>query len=158
MAHLYKIMTFNVENGSTLGGLISILSIEKPHIVMLQKVTVSSEQLNLTVQKYGYKAETNIDIRNNTTLGTGFLWKSNLPIIDVYSVVECRNQLLKFGYFSFVNIYAPSGSQNEQARRSFFGQDIFRIIRGFDKSVPILTAYYLLVTLKEIMLIRSAQL
>ena len=138
MTHLYKIMTLNVGIGLALGGLISILTIEKPHIVMLQEITVSSEQLGLTVQKYGYKAETNIDISNNTTLGTGFLWKSNLPITDVHSVVECRSQLLKFGGYSFVNIYAPSGSQNKQARRSFFGQDIFRIVRGFDKSVPIL--------------------
>ena len=45
MANLYKIMTLNVGNSSNLGGLISILSIEKPHIVMLQEITMSSEQL-----------------------------------------------------------------------------------------------------------------
>ena len=83
MADIYKIITFNVGSSSTLGGLISILNIEKPHIVMLQEVTLTSEQLTLHVSKYGYSAETNIDINNQTALGTGFVWKSNLPVSDV---------------------------------------------------------------------------
>ena len=105
---------------------------------MLQEITISSEQLTLMVQKYGYKAESNIDITNHTTLGTGFVWKANLPVSNVYSVVECRTQLLKLGDYNFVNIYAPSGTQNKQARRTLFGQDIFRLVRGFDQSIPIL--------------------
>ena len=90
------------------------------------------------VQKYGYKANTNIDSNNRTSSGTGFVWKSSLPVSEVHSVVECRSQLLKLGDYNFVNIYAPSGTQNKQTRRTFFGQDIFRLIRGFDKSVPFL--------------------
>ena len=69
MMNLYKIMTFNVGNTITLGGLLSLLTLEKPHIVMLQEVTVTSDQLSLMVQKYGYKAETNIDMSNPNTLG-----------------------------------------------------------------------------------------
>ena len=81
---------------------------------------------------------TNIDFDNQNAMGTGFVWKTYLPISEVYNVVECRGQLLKFGNQSFVNIYAPSGSQNKQARRTFFGQDIFRVIRGLDKTNPII--------------------
>lgn len=138
MEFLYKILSLNVGNSSTLGGLLTILKMENPHIVMLQEVTLSSEQLNLIVTKLGYKAETNIDISNPTALGTGFVWKSNLPVSEVYNVVECRTQILKLGIYNFANIYAPSGSQNRQSRRNFFGQDIFRLVRGLDKSPPIL--------------------
>ena len=138
MAEEYKILSLNVGNGTTLGGLLSILSLENPHVVMLQEITLSSEQLTLLVNKYGYKAETNIDIHNQNTMGTGFVWKTTLPVNEVYSVIHCRGQLLKLGRYSFVNIYAPSGSQNKQSRRIFFGQDVFRVMRSVDKTLPIL--------------------
>ena len=44
--------------------------------------------------------------------------------------MECRAQLAKLGSYSLLNLYAPSGGNNKAARRSFFGQDIFRLIRG----------------------------
>ena len=138
MNNFYKILCLNVANSSTLGGLLSILSIEKPHLVMLQEITLSSEQLSLLVAKYGYKAETNIDINNKNTMGTGLVWKTSLPVSEVYNVIDCRGQLLKLGDYSFLNIYAPSGSQNKQSRRSFFGQEIFILVKGFDKNIPIL--------------------
>ena len=50
MAKDYKILSLNVANGSTLGGLPSILKTENPHIVMLQEITLSSEQLTLIVK------------------------------------------------------------------------------------------------------------
>ena len=74
------------------------------------------------VQKYGYKANTNIDSNNRTSSGTGFVWKSSLPVSEVHSVVECRSQLLKLGDYNFVNIYAPSGTQNKQTRGHFLGK------------------------------------
>ena len=138
MENLYKILSLNDGNNSTLGGLFSILNLEKPHIVMLQEVTLSSEQLSLVVSKYGYKADTNVNTTDQTALGTGFVWKSSLPISEIYNVVECRSQCLKLGAYNFVNVYAPSGSQNKQTRRNFFGQDIFRVVRGLAKSAPII--------------------
>ena len=139
MFNTFKILTLNIGNSTTLAGFLSILSLEKPQIVMLQEVTLSSEQLEVNVAKYGYKAEANIDILNPTALGTGFVWQSNIPVSDVYNVVECRAQSLKLGPYNFLNIYAPSGSQHKQARREFFGQDIFRLVRGFNSgSYPIL--------------------
>ena len=139
MFNTFKILTLNIGNSTTLAGFLSILRLEKPQIVMLQEVTLSSEQLEVNVAKYGYKAEANIDILNPTALGTGFVWQSNIPVSDVYNVVECRAQSLKLGPYNFLNIYAPSGSQHKQARRQFFGQEIFRLVRGFNSgSYPIL--------------------
>ena len=93
----------------------------------------------MQVSKLGYKAETNVDIINPTALGTGLVWQSHLPVSDVYSAVECRGQALKLGPYTFINIYAPSGSQNRNARRDFFGQDIFRLVRSMSSEfLPIL--------------------
>ena len=106
--------------------------------VMLQEITLSSEQLSILVAKFGYKAETNIDINDKNAMGTGLVWKNNLPVSEVLNIVECRGQELRLGDYSFVKIYAPSGSQNKQSRKNFFGQDIFRLIRGLGKTAPIL--------------------
>ena len=129
---ILKILSQNIGNATALAGLLAILTLEKPQIVMLQEVTLSSEQLSSQVAKFGYKSETNIDMTNPNALGTGFVWQSHLQVSDVFSVVECRGQALKLGCYTFFNIYAPSGSQNRQSRRDFFGQDIFRLVRGFD--------------------------
>ena len=135
----FKVLSLNIGGSTTLAGLLSILRLDKPHLVMLQEVILSSEQLCVQVSKFGYKAATNIDMTNPSALGTGFVWQSHLPVSDVYSVVECRAQSLRVGQYSFINIYAPSGSQNRQARREFFGQDLFRLIRSFaNNSFPVL--------------------
>ena len=126
----FKVISYNIGNATNLAGLISILKLEKPQLVMLQEVTLSSDQLLSQVSKYGYTAESNIDLMNPTAMGTGLVWQKHLKTSDVFSVVECRGQSLTFGPYTFLNIYAPSGSQNRQQRREFFGQDLFRLVRG----------------------------
>ena len=69
MNNFYKILCLNVANNSTLSGLLSILNIEKPHLIMLQEITLSSEQLSILVAKFGCKAETNIDIDDKNAMG-----------------------------------------------------------------------------------------
>ena len=132
-----KLMTLNTGNSTLLGGLISIIKIENPDIVLLQELSVTSGQLKLFVAKYGYCAEANTDLLDITSLGTGLIWKSNIPVTEVTSVIECRGQLAKLGAYSILNIYAHSGSNNKQARRDFFGQDIFRLVRS-SSSYPII--------------------
>ena len=132
-------ISYNIGNAKILFGLISILTIEKPQLIMLQEVTLSSDQLSSQVAKYGYKAECNIDMANPTALGTAIVWQSHLKISDIFSVVECRGQSLTMGPYTFLNLYAPSGSQNRQQRRDFFGQDIFRLVRSCNSgSLPII--------------------
>ena len=125
-----KLMTLNTGNSTLLGGLISIIKIENPDIVFLQEITVTSGQLKLFVAKYGYSAEANTDLLDVTSLGTGMIWKSQLPVTDVTSVVHCRVQLAKLGQYNLLNIYAPSGSNHKQDRRNLFGQDIFNLVRA----------------------------
>ena len=129
-----KLITLNTGNSLVLGGLLSIIRLENPDIVLLQELTVTTGQLQLFVAKYGYNAEANTDILDVTRLGTGIIWKSELPISEVSSVVDCRAQLAKLGPYHLLNLYAPSGSSNRNARREFFGQDIFHLIRGVNSS------------------------
>ena len=120
-----KIITLNTGNSLVLGGLLSIIRIENPDIVLLQEITVTTGQLQLFVAKFGYNAEANTDILDITRLGTGIIWKSEIPVSEVTSVVECKAQLAKLGPYHLLNVYAPSGGNNKSARRDFFGQDIF---------------------------------
>ena len=129
-----KIITLNAGNSLLLGGLLSIIRLENPDIVLLQEITVTTGQLQLFVAKLGYSAQANTDILDITRLGTGIIWKSELPLSEVTSVVDCRAQLAKLGPYHILNVYAPSGSNNRTARREFFGQDIFRLVRGANSS------------------------
>ena len=86
MANL-KIITLNTGNSLVLGGLLPIIRIENPDIVLLQELTVTSGQLKLFVAKFGYSAEANTDLLDITKLGTGLIWKTELPVSEVTSVL-----------------------------------------------------------------------
>ena len=118
-----KVITLNTGNSQLLGGLLSIVKLENPDIVLLQEITITSGQLKLLVAKLGYCAEANTDLLDITSLGTGLIWKSNVPVTEVTSVIECRGQFAKLGAYSLINIYAPSGSNNKQARREFLAKN-----------------------------------
>ena len=102
---------------------------------------MTTGQLQLFVAKFGYKAEANTDLLDITRLGTGIIWKSELPVSEVTSVVDCRAQLAKIGPYHLLNIYAPSGSSKKTVRRDFFGQDIFRLIRGANTLNDVVTGF-----------------
>ena len=136
-----KLLSLNTGNTLVFGGLLSIIKIENPDIVFLQEITATSGQLKLFVAKYGYCAEANTDLMDITSLGTGLIWKSHLPVTNVTSVVHCRVQMASLGAYNLLNIYAPSGSNNKQNRRNLFGQDIFRLISSAS-NYPLLGGYF----------------
>lgn len=82
------ISSLNIGGSTTLAGLLSMLRLDKPHLVMLQEVKVNTEQLNVQVAKYGYQAVSNIDVNNPSALGTGVVWQSHLPVSDIFSFVH----------------------------------------------------------------------
>ena len=120
-----KLMTLNTGNSTLLGGLISIIKIENPDIVLLQELSVTSGQLKLFVAKYGYCAEANTDLLDITSLGTGLIWKSNIPVTEVTSVIECRGQLAKLGAYSIPNINAHSGTILSRPGETFLARTFF---------------------------------
>ena len=60
--------------------------------------------------------------------GTAILWRSSLPIIDVVNLHRCRAQVAFFMEYAFLNVYAPSGSNNRNERAIFFSRELFRSI------------------------------
>ena len=95
-----KILSLNTGNTLLMGGLLSIIRLENPDIVFLQEITVTNGQLKLYVAKYGYNAEANTDLLDINSLGTGLIWKSELPVSAVTSVVHCRVQSAKLGPYN----------------------------------------------------------
>ena len=105
MGDNFVISTLNIGGSTTLVGLLSMLRMDKPHLVMLQEVKVTTEYLSEQVAKYGYQAVTNIDVTNPSALGTGVVWQSHLPVRDIYSVVQCRAQSLTLGQYIHSSIF-----------------------------------------------------
>ena len=93
--------------------------------MLLQEVTLSSAQIKVAVQTLRYNCESNVDVENPNTPGTAVIWKVTLPVPEVTSLVTCQLQSLKAGNQTFLNIYAPSGSENRRERSLLFTRDIF---------------------------------
>ena len=105
-----------------------MIQCQKPDLIFLQEVTVSSETLAEFVRKYGYTAVSNIDIRDDKTLGTAVVWRLGVPVQTVNEIELCRIQEVIVGTQPFLNIYAPAGKNYQGGRRQFFGQNVFRAI------------------------------
>jgi exonuclease III len=135
----FTFLSLNASSSSQVSGLLHLLELHKPHVVLLQELTVTTEQLQSLVGRKGYKAVANIDELNQSKPGTGLVWKSELDVTEVTSLSECRCQSLRLGNFVFFNIYAPSGGNNKAARREFFGSNLLNYINGLDRGlVPVL--------------------
>ena len=82
------------------------------------------------VSKYGYQAVCNIDINDEKSLGTAVVWRIGVPVTSVPEVELCRIQEVILENQIFFNIYAPAGKNFQGGRRAFFGETLFRALRG----------------------------
>ena len=101
-----KILSFNLAGGTLF--LHHLLPEDKPDILLLQEVLLSSQELLLKVKPYGYNCESNIDVLNPTKPGTAVIWREGVPVLDTRVIVEGRLQSVTVGSVTFLNIYAPS--------------------------------------------------
>ena len=124
-----KFLSLNVGMSSTLAGLTTLITAQRLDIIFLQEVRLTSEQLNLMVNKMGFQANVNIDQEQPFKPGTAFVWRESLPVRDIFTIVLCRAQVAFLGPYMLLNIYAPSGSDKKYERAEFFGQEIFRAFR-----------------------------
>ena len=118
------ILSFNLAGGTLF--LHHLLSSEKPDILLAQEVLLSTEELKIKVQQYGYRCESNIDILNPTKPGTAVIWKDSVQVTDTNVIVECQLQSLSVGVVNILNIYAPSGSARRREREHLFANDMFQ--------------------------------
>ena len=131
------IISYNVGCSSSLAGLNQLINLFDPLFIFLQEINIISEQL-LSQVKSEYEGTCNVDETDLNKPGTAILWKKDVEVV-VVNVLPLRLQLLRSSlYGNFVNIYAPTGSQGESARRAIFTTDLLSIIQtNFPKPVMI---------------------
>ena len=103
-----RIISYNVASESQLSGLSQLLSVQKPSLVFLQEVTVSTAQL-ISLIGSSYTGLCNTDELNPNKPGTAIVWLKDLAA-EVINIVTCRVQLLKIWNYQFLNIYGYPGT------------------------------------------------
>jgi exonuclease III len=124
MDPIINFFSLNVGMSASLAGLPVIIKSEQLDIIFLQKVRMTSEQIEHLLP--GFRAVANIDESQPFKPGTAIVWRETIPISDVCPVVPCRLQVASLGPYKLLNIYAPSGSNMKHERAVFFGQDVFQ--------------------------------
>ena len=121
----FKLVSRNIASSQRLERIVDCLKSEKPDLLLLQEVTLTTAQLQATVKQLQYNCEANIDPDNPSTPGTAIVWRLDLPVTQVISLVTCQLQSVTIGRQSVYNIYAPSGSENRRERTHLFNREIF---------------------------------
>ena len=135
----YKIISYNVMSSKQLAGLLAILDIENPDLVLIQELVLDTEHLSIFISGHrDYLAAANVDGLEPEKPGVGMVWKKDLPITQVTSLEPRRMQSAFIGPYPVINVYPPAGTDNAPARRDFFGNQLFRSIRGLGKQLPII--------------------
>ena len=135
----YKILSYNVMSNPQLSGLLNILDLEKPDIVLVQELTLNTEDLKTFLSsKRGYSGASNTDETDIRKPGTGIIWHDSVPISRVTALESRRLQYAYIGPYPIVNVYLPAGTDNVLGRREFFREQLFRVMRGLGTKLPIL--------------------
>ena len=122
-----RILSINIGLKSDLGGLLTLLTVHRLDLVLMQEVRITDEQINQQLGKHGFTGMVNIDAEDQLKPGTALAWRSTLPLKQVSSVVPCRVQHAFLGSYSILNIYAPSGSNKRVERGLFFARELFHV-------------------------------
>ena len=78
-----------------------------------------------------------MDSLHPTRPGTAIDWKQTLKISEVNCIIERRAQIIKVGGESYVNVYAPSGSNNRREREEFFTELFLHLLNVGGGKLPI---------------------
>ena len=124
-ATTFKLVSRNIASSKRLERIIDILKSEKPDLLLLQEVTLTTVQLQAVVKPLQYDCKCNVDHENPTAPGTAAVWRQNLPVNQVTSLVTCQLQSVAVGLQIFYNVYAPSGSESRRDRAQLFTQEMF---------------------------------
>ena len=122
-ARALKILSFNLAGGTLF--LHHLLPVERPDILLVQEVLLSSQDLLLKVNPYGYNCESNLNALNPTKPGTAVIWREGIPVAETRVIVEGRLQSVTVGAVTFFNVYAPSGSAGRREREQLSTSELF---------------------------------
>ena len=87
-----RILSINIGLKSDLAGLLTLISVHRLDLIMMQEVRITDEQINQQLGNHGFTGMVNIDAEDPFKPGTALAWRSTLPIREVSSVVPCRVQ------------------------------------------------------------------
>ena len=121
----FTIWSLNVNQKSDFGNMHDRLRSESPDLVFMQECIDTTESLNLTFSRFGYRGSSSIcDVRGH---GVAVLYRETLPIIEILPLEPGSILLVNLeDNLSFINIYAPSGNAFKAERRRFFGETLLR--------------------------------
>ena len=138
-AQIFKMVSRNIASSQRLERIIDCLKSERPDLLLLQEITLTTAQLQATVEQLQYKCECNVDPVNPSAPGTAAVWRHGLPVTQVTSLVTCQLQVVTIGIQAFYNVYAPSGSENRLYRSNLFSQEMFpHLLQHQNGLLPIL--------------------
>ena len=132
---MFKLITLNINKCLNLAGTLDLIKSESPAFLFLQECSLKTEQLAALVARYGYTGF--CSLREHDLSGVAVVYLSQMALQEIQVLVPGRLILVQFSDFSFINCYAPSGSQNYAARRDLFNEHLLRHLK-LKIRVPIL--------------------
>ena len=135
----FKLVTRNIAGSKRTERIVDVLKSEKPDLLLLQEVTLSTEELKVAIQNTPYNCEANVNVVLPSHPGTAAVWREDLPAPQVTTLVTCQLQAVQIGLQVFFNVYAPSGSENKHARALLFTRDMVpHLLQPQNRVLPVL--------------------
>ena len=112
-----------------------IIASVNPSIICLQEVIQDSDELTMLVRGKGYQAS--VSLGPNNKPGIAILYKTG----TVTTLLAGQIMRIITEQMTVYNVYGPSGNQNQEARRDFFGTSLLGLLQQED-NLPILELHY----------------
>ena len=90
---ILNICTLNVNHLALLGGVLDYLIWEKPEIIFLQEVPLTTEEFCSAVGRWGFLASVSLTVDGNP--GIGVLYKDTIPIVEILPISLGTMQLVR---------------------------------------------------------------
>ena len=134
----FLIISLNINHTNQMSSIVDLLKTESPHILFLQECPLNSLQLNEIVERLGYIAFSSLNFATPVPQpGVAAIYLKTLPISEIMILEPGRLLLIETFEYSFINIYAPSGSNNKHSRNIMYGETLPRNLLS-KKVIPVL--------------------
>ena len=130
---MFKLISMNINHSKHLSGLTDIIRQHQPHIINLQEVPHTTEELQALLKNTGYIA--NVSLGDNNKPGNAVLHPEHIPA-QITTLEPGRIQRLETDGHIIYNIYGPSGTQSKFQRKQFFNTLLGYI--NLEEKLPIL--------------------
>ena len=121
----FSALSLNVNHTSNFSEVIEHLKSKKPAVFFLQECPLETEQLNIIVSRFGYKAFSSLVDYEQP--GVAVLYLEALGPVEILPLEPGRLLFIKISdNLSFINVYGPSGNNQKFARKVLFNETLPR--------------------------------